>query len=90
MKRYHVRLDKKAQKQLRAIKVKRVADDLSEAILALAGDPRPVGCLKLSGRKGDWRIRVGEWRIVYRIDDGQLVVLVVTLGVRGGVYRAGG
>lgn len=90
MTRYHVRLDKKAQKQLNAIKVKRLANDLSKAILALADDPRPVGCVKLSGRKGEWRIRVGEWRIVYRIDDGQLVVLVVTRGVRGGVYRVGG
>ena len=47
----------------------------------------PVGVRKMAGGKGEWRIRVGTWRVVYRVDDGALVVLVVRVAPRGGVYR---
>lgn len=90
MRRYRVTFDRKAEKQIKAIRVRRIGEALREAIFALADDPRPPGCVKMAGYDNDWRIRVGEWRVIYRIDDGQLVVLVVTLGVRGGVYRVGG
>ncbi|OYW48283.1 MAG: plasmid stabilization protein, partial [Rhodobacterales bacterium 12-65-15] len=49
-------------------------------------DPRPHGCLKLVGHKDHWRVRVGDWRIVYRIEDGRLVVVVVRVAARSGVY----
>jgi mRNA-degrading endonuclease RelE of RelBE toxin-antitoxin system len=55
----------------------------------LITDPRPLGCSKLSGFKDHWRVRVRDWRIVYRIEDGRLVVLVVTVAPRGGVYVRG-
>ena len=87
MKRYTVTIDRSAQKQLRALKDKRLRDALEREILALGHDPRPPGCLKLVGHKDHWRVRVGDWRIVYRVEDGRLVVLVVTVAVRGGVYR---
>jgi mRNA interferase RelE/StbE len=45
-----------------------VYDRLEGAILALADEPRPPGCVKLKGREG-WHIRVGDYRIVYGIDD---------------------
>lgn len=59
-------------------------------LAALMEDPRPEGCLKLVGEDDEWRVRVEDWRIVYRIDDGVLVVLVVRVGPRGGVYRGVG
>jgi mRNA interferase RelE/StbE len=85
--RYSVSLDRSAQKQLRAVTDVRLFAKLERAILDLAQTPRPAGCVKLSGRDGLWRIRVGDWRVVYRIEDARLVVLVISLAPRGGVYR---
>lgn len=86
MKLYSIVYDRRAEKQLRAIRDRRLALALQAAIDALAVNPRPPGCLKLSGPTDEWRVRVGDWRIVYRIEDGRLVVVVVRVGVRGGVY----
>ena len=60
---------------------------LDPAILALADDPRPPGCLKLSGPDSLWRIRVGNYRIVYQIQDQMLLILVVNVGHRREIYR---
>ena len=87
MTRYRLDYELKARKQLRAIKDSRLRGALEAALVGLMTDPRPPGCLKLVGFKDEWRLRVGEWRIVYRIDDGVLVVLVVAVAPRGGVYR---
>ncbi|OZA19723.1 MAG: hypothetical protein B7Y02_00490 [Rhodobacterales bacterium 17-64-5] len=76
----------KARKQLRAIKDRRLLVAVEREIAALADDPRPHGCLKLVGHKDHWRVRVGDWRIVYRIEDGRLVVVVVRVAARSGVY----
>lgn len=56
-------------------------------IESLADSPRPAGCRKLSSRD-DFRIRQGQYRIVYKIEDDQLVVLVVKVGHRKSVYRS--
>ena len=61
-------------------------DRVDSAILALAENPRPPGCAKLRGRE-DWRIRVGDYRIVYGIDDERRIVQVLHVGHRGDVYR---
>jgi len=63
-----------------------VYDRLDGAILTLADNPRPPGCAKLKGRD-EWRVRVGDYRIVYGIDDEQRVVEVVHIGHRRDVYR---
>ena len=60
---------------------------LDPAILALADNPRPPGCLKLSGPDSLWRIRVGDYRIVYQIQDEILLILVVNVGHRREIYR---
>ncbi|WP_448573903.1 type II toxin-antitoxin system RelE family toxin [Trichothermofontia sp.] len=62
---------------------KRVRD----AIRALAEESRPSGCKKLKGREG-WRIRVGDYRVVYDIDDEAQTVLIVHIGHRRDVYRS--
>jgi mRNA interferase RelE/StbE len=54
---------------------------------ALAVDPRPHGVKKLEGGGDLYRIRVGDYRVVYAIDGPALVVLVVKVGHRGDVYR---
>jgi len=84
--RYLVRFDPNATKQMRAIRDNRLRLPLERAIFALAEDQRPSGCRKLVGSVDEWRIRVGDWRVIYRIDDGVLVVIVVTVAARSGVY----
>jgi mRNA interferase RelE/StbE len=56
------------------------------AIRLLAEDPRPPGARKLQGRDG-YRVRVGDYRILYTVHDEVLLVVVVTLGHRGDVYK---
>ena len=57
------------------------------AIELLAEQPRPSGATKLVGGAGEWRVRTGDYRIVYEIHDGVLLVLVVALGHRRDVYE---
>jgi mRNA interferase RelE/StbE len=56
------------------------------AIKNLETNPRPPGCIKLTGQPA-WRVRVGQYRIVYEIEDSALVVRVIEAGNRRDVYR---
>ncbi len=60
---------------------------LREAILALAGDPRPPGCAKLHDRTG-YRIRAGDYRILYDVDDASQTVTILSIKHRRDAYRA--
>ena len=57
-----------------------------DAIRELGVNPRPPGCAKLAGRDG-WRIRVGNFRIIYETDDKSRTVTVLHVGHRRDVYR---
>jgi mRNA interferase RelE/StbE len=57
-----------------------------EAIAALAADPRPHGAAKLTGTEG-WRIRIGDYRVVYLIEDVVRIVTVTRIGHRREIYR---
>ncbi|MCU1330961.1 MAG: addiction module toxin, RelE/StbE [Bryobacterales bacterium] len=57
------------------------------AIELLADTPRPPGAKKLAGSTNDWRVRTGDYRIIYEIQDAQLIILVVALGHRRDIYR---
>jgi mRNA interferase RelE/StbE len=59
---------------------------IMERIGSLADNPRPVGCEKLSGQE-KYRIRQGNYRIIYSIQDAELIVWVVKVGHRREVYR---
>jgi mRNA interferase RelE/StbE len=54
---------------------------------ALADEPRPPGVTKLAGPSDLWRIRIGDYRVVYSIVDNRLIVTVVHVASRGSVYR---
>jgi len=56
-------------------------------IRALSGSPRPVGCKKLHGYQDRWRIRVGNYRVVYPIDDGTRAVDITRIAHRKDVYE---
>ena len=58
---------------------------IRDSIAALASNPRPVGCKKLTGREG-WRIRSGDYRVIYEIEDSQRRVTILDIGHRKDVY----
>jgi mRNA interferase RelE/StbE len=60
---------------------------IEQRLLALGANPRPTGCKKLKGGEVGWRIRVGDYRILYEIDDTRAVVIVATICHRKDVYR---
>jgi mRNA interferase RelE/StbE len=62
-----------------------VAKRIGKAISGLAQNPRPAGCKKLVSVDA-WRIRIGDWRVIYQIQDRRLIVLVVRIGHRREVY----
>lgn len=84
---YELAFKKSVAKDLRAIPKEDVKRIL-QRIRALADDPRPAGCEKLSGRER-YRIRQGAYRIIYGIQDRELLVLIVKIGHRREVYRNG-
>ncbi|MGD0164800.1 MAG: type II toxin-antitoxin system RelE/ParE family toxin [Candidatus Sulfotelmatobacter sp.] len=53
---------------------------------SLTDNPRPPGCKKMPGGDREWRIRIGDYRVVYTIDDAQLLVEVTRIRHRSGVY----
>ena len=82
---YPIKILRSAQKQLSQIDRQDQAAIIS-AIRNLADDPRPIGCKKLSGRPA-WRLRVGNYRVIYEIQDDVVFILVVSIGHRKEVYR---
>jgi mRNA interferase RelE/StbE len=84
--RYRIEFKPSAAKSLA-----KLPDDLQKRIVRavelLADDPRPPGVVKMAGDDNLWRVRVGDFRIVYEIHDGVLLVLVLRIGHRREVYR---
>ncbi|MFC1611288.1 type II toxin-antitoxin system RelE/ParE family toxin [Myxococcota bacterium] len=66
---------------------KKIQVRLGKKIQKLATNPRPSGVKKLAGEDGFWRVRVGDYRIIYSIEDDRLVVLVIRVRHRREVYR---
>ena len=60
---------------------------MQAAIELLADQPRPSGAKKLMGGGGEWRVRTGDYRVIYEIDDDVLHILVVAVGHRSDIYR---
>ena len=83
---YEVQILPKVARQIKALSVE-VRQDISLTIRSLANEPRPIGVKKLSGEKDVYRVRVGNYRVLYRIIDKILVVVVVSVGHRREVYR---
>jgi mRNA interferase RelE/StbE len=83
---WQIIIHRKAEKIL-----KRLDGDTLErirrAIRGLANEPRPAGVKKLTSYDNLYRFRVGDWRIIYAIEDDKLIVLVLEISTRGGAYR---
>ncbi|MBN1660639.1 MAG: type II toxin-antitoxin system RelE/ParE family toxin [Anaerolineae bacterium] len=83
---YEVYLEGAAERDLR-----RLPEEIFRRIIphirSLSEDPRPPGCRKLAGSESDWRIRVGDYRVVYEIDETERVVRVFRVRHRREAYR---
>ena len=87
MEKYRVRIKPSAEKELLAIRTKKDRQRVVRRIQSLSEDPRPPGCQKLSGYDR-YRLRQGQYRILYEIRANELVVVVIKIGHRREVYRA--
>ncbi|MFT5471055.1 MAG: mRNA interferase RelE/StbE [Verrucomicrobiales bacterium] len=85
MAKYDVRVLPKARKELQRIpKADRIK--LMSRISALSDDPRAPGVKKLAGHDHRYRVRQGDYRILYDVSDKELTVMVIKVGQRGGFY----
>ena len=84
---YKLLIKPSAGKEIEALGQKKDRQRVVNRIAALASEPRPTGCEKLAGAEGRYRIRQGQFRIVYAVDDASRTVEVVKIGHRREVYR---
>ena len=84
--KYLLEITTSAQKELDSIDDP-LFERIDRKILAPADDPRPVGSKKLKGFRDTWRIRVGDWRVVYILDDAAKLVTVTRVAHRREVYN---
>lgn len=83
---YQVFLSKAARKQLNTLPLF-IHNKITEDIIALGNTPRPPSCKKLKGQRNAWRIRIGDYRVIYEIEDKCLRILVVAIGHRKDIYE---
>ena len=83
---YRIEVSSAAVRQLR--KLDRAAQRRVQAAIELLADaPRPSAAKTLAGGDGEWRVRTGDYRIVYEVHDNVLLILVIAIGHRRDVYR---
>ena len=85
--RYTVLVAKPARKFLERLTDATQRARFERVIDSLAANPRPAGCQQLHGLRGAYRVRVGDFRLLYQIEDTRLLVLVTEIGARGEIYR---
>ena len=83
---YDVLIERTAERDIKSLPTA-LFDRILPRIKALADNPRPTGCHKLAGSKNDWRIRIGDYRALYEIDDARKQVKIFRVRHRREVYR---
>ena len=83
---YDVYLERAAENDLKRLPAS-TFHRIVPQIKSLAENPRPSGCRKIAGSKNDWRIRIGDYRIIYEIDEKAGAVRVMRVRHRREVYR---
>jgi mRNA interferase RelE/StbE len=86
IKNYEVVLSKTAEKNLMKMPAK-IVKQIIPTLQELANNPRPAGCKKLKGFSNIWRVRVGDYRIIYSIEDQILLVDIREIGHRKEIYK---
>ena len=82
---YRIELETRARREYRDLP-NRIRDLIADVIDDLQADPRPPGCRKLVGEDG-YRVRTGDYRVLYAIDDASRLVRIYRIGHRSAVYR---
>jgi mRNA interferase RelE/StbE len=85
--RYRLAIKRSAVRELEAVAQKGDRQRLVARIEALGNNPRPPGCQKVAGHAGGYRVRQGDYRLIYTIDDTERIVVIVKVGHRREVYR---
>jgi mRNA interferase RelE/StbE len=83
---YEVHLERAAENDLKRLPTTTFHRIIPQ-IRALAENPRPLGCRKLTSSKNDWRIRIGDYRVLYEIDEKAKAVRIMRVRHRREVYR---
>jgi mRNA interferase RelE/StbE len=82
---YRVTITSRAERELKRLD-RPVKNRIIPAIGGLGDDPRPSGAIRVRSEEGVWRIRVGDWRVGYTIDDTTMEVTVIRVGHRSEFY----
>lgn len=82
---YSIKILRRAQKELARLP-RQELDQIEKRLRDLTTDPRPPGCKKLTGREG-WRIRIGNNRVIYEVDDIEQTLTIMHVGHRRDVYH---
>jgi mRNA interferase RelE/StbE len=83
---YNVIIPKPVQKQLKQLS-QEMYQLITERLVQLANEPRPIGVKKLKGFKNEYRLRIGDYRVRYEINDKQLTVIILSCRHRREAYR---
>lgn len=83
---YEVYLERRAEQDLKRLSPRNFQSVISH-VKALAENPRPAGCRKISSSVNDWRIRVGDYRVIYEVKDDEKAVRVMRVRHRREAYR---
>jgi mRNA interferase RelE/StbE len=84
--RYIVEFTASAAREFRALD-RQMQRRISGKLLELAEDPFPAGVRKFHGEEDHWRIRVGDYRVIFRVEKRRVVIVIVRIGHRREVYR---
>ena len=87
MAEYKVLIKPSATKEIESLGSRQDRQRIVARIRALSSNPRPHGCEKLAGHTDRYRVRQGQYRVVYSIDDAQHVIIIFRVGHRKEVYR---
>lgn len=82
---YRVSITRRAEKDLKRIE-RAIKNRIVTAILNLKDEPRPIGCRKIKSEEGTWRIRIGDWRVGFIIDDELEEIKVIRIAHRKEFY----
>ena len=83
---YEVLVERTAERDLQSLP-QAILKRIIPRIKALSDNPRPSGCHKLTGSRNDWRIRIGDYCVVYEVDDARKRVRIFRIRHRREVYR---
>ena len=83
---YTVLITRSAEKQLKRLPAQ-IQRRVAAVILSLSIEPRPYGSKKLTGTLASYRLRVGDYRVIYEVQNAEVTVSVLKIGHRGDIYR---